>query len=116
MSVNSNAFNFASQAVTEDLGGGIKRQIIAYEPSLLLAKVMFESGSEGYAHSHPHAQITHVLSGRFAVTIDGVEQQLAAGDSYYAAPGLIHGMRCIEAGEIIDSFSPVREDFLTKLT
>ncbi len=109
----SKAFNYGKDIPVEDLGGGISRQILAYEDSLLLAKVFFEAGSEGYEHAHPHAQITTVLRGKFKTTIDGVETLLEAGDTYYAAPNLLHSMICVEAGEIIDSFSPVREDFLT---
>jgi len=108
----SKAFNFGKDIPIEDLGGGISRQILAYEQSLLLAKIYFEAGSEGYAHSHPHAQITTVLSGKFKATIDGVDSILEAGDTYYAAPDLVHSMICVEPGAIIDSFSPVREDFL----
>jgi len=114
MATPSKAFNFGKDIPIEDLGGGISRQILAYEESLLLAKVYFEAGSEGYAHSHPHAQITTVLSGKFKATVDGVDATLEAGDTYYAAPNLVHSMICVEPGAIIDSFSPVREDFLTK--
>jgi len=28
------------------------------------------------------------------------------------APDVLHGVRCIEEGELIDVFSPTREDFL----
>lgn len=113
MVVPSKAFAFSAEIEIEDLGGGISRQILAYEDSLLLAKIWFESGSVGYIHSHPHAQITHVVSGSFMATVDGVESILSAGDSYYAAPNVAHGITCIEKGTIIDSFSPVREDFLS---
>jgi len=28
------------------------------------------------------------------------------------ASGLLHGVKCLETGILVDSFSPVREDFL----
>lgn len=108
----SPTFTFGNEIALEDLGNGISRKILAYEDSLLLAQVWFESGSEGYAHSHPHAQITTVVSGSFQVTIDGETAVLNAGDTFYAVPNKVHGMTCLEAGSVIDSFSPVREDFL----
>ena len=37
---------------------------------------------------------------------------LSAGDGYYVAPDELHGCVCIEAGILIDTFSPVRADFL----
>ena len=107
-------FNFADQIELEDLGNGITRKILGYDESLLLAQVWFQSGSEGYAHAHPHSQITTVVSGRFKVTIDGETAELCAGDTFYVIPNKIHGMTCIEAGSVIDSFSPVREDFLER--
>ena len=106
------AFVRASETAVEDLGQGISRQILAYDNSLMLVRVWFETGAEGYAHSHPHAQVTTILSGRFNVTVDGASETLGAGDTFYAAPGKVHGMTCIEAGSVLDSFSPVREDFL----
>lgn len=107
------AFNRASDTPVEDLGGGIRRQILAYDNSLMLVKVWFEANAEGYAHSHPHTQVTTVIEGRFRVTIDGETTELVAGDTFYAAPNKTHGMTCLEAGYVIDSFSPVREDFLS---
>ena len=34
------------------------------------------------------------------------------GDGYFVAPNLPHGCVCLEAGVLIDTFSPMREDFL----
>lgn len=35
-----------------------------------------------------------------------------AGDGYYVAPNLPHGCICLEPGILIDTFTPMREDFL----
>ena len=35
-----------------------------------------------------------------------------AGEGYFVAPNLAHGCVCLEAGVLIDTFSPMREDFL----
>ena len=43
--------------VVEDMGGGIKRQILAYNDDAMAVKVWFEKGAEGYAHTHRHTQI-----------------------------------------------------------
>jgi len=40
-----------------------------------------------------------------------VKKVLKAGDVFYVAPNLIHGAVCLEAGVLIDVFSPMREDF-----
>lgn len=45
-------------------------------------------------------------------TIGDKKQVLEAGDGYYVAPDELHGCVCLEEGILIDTFSPVRADFL----
>jgi quercetin dioxygenase-like cupin family protein len=96
----------------EDLGEGVSRQICGYDDKIMLVKVRFEVGSIGPLHEHYHSQVTYVDSGVFEASINGVTQILKPGDSFYAKPHHIHGVLCIEAGILIDVFSPMREDFL----
>lgn len=105
-------FLFGKDIAVEDLGSGISRQFLGYNDSLMMLKIMFEAGAVGAAHKHFHSQSTYIESGVFDVTIDGVTQRQGAGDSYFIPPNLVHGAVCIEAGVLIDTFSPVREDFL----
>ena len=105
-------FVLAEQTPKDDLGGGITRQILGYGPEIMVVRVWFERGSVGAVHSHPHSQTTYVESGVFEVFIDGVKRELSAGDSFYIAPHLDQGAVCLEPGVLIDTFSPVREDFL----
>ena len=92
---------------------GVKRQLLGYDDTILMARVEFEEKAEGYVHAHPHAQVTYVESGVFDFTIGEETQRLNAGDGTYIPPGASHGAVCIEKGALIDVFSPVREDFLT---
>lgn len=112
MEAQSPPFVFADKTRKEELGDGISRQILGYGPEIMVVRVWFEKGSVGQVHSHPHSQTTYVESGRFEVLIDGEKQVLAAGDSFYIAPHLDHGAVCLEAGVLLDTFSPLREDFL----
>ena len=59
-----------------------------------------------------HSQATYVVSGKFELTIGDKKEILSAGDGYYVAPDELHGCVCLEAGILIDTFSPVRADFL----
>ena len=106
------AFLAGANVAKEDLGGGIARQILGHGPDLMVVRVAFEAGSVGAVHAHPHSQSTYVESGRFEVVIDGETRVLGAGDGFYVAPHLDHGAVCLEAGVLIDTFSPAREDFL----
>ncbi len=42
------------------------------------------------------------------------KQILGAGNGFFDEPDVPHGALCIESGILIDAFSPLREDFLTK--
>ncbi|MBW7995192.1 MAG: cupin domain-containing protein [Candidatus Glassbacteria bacterium] len=72
----------------------------------------FEAGAEGKPHSHPHEQVGVFLRGKFEVTIGQDKKTALPGDSYYVAPNVVHGVKCLQAGAILDVFTPVREDFL----
>lgn len=109
---SSSIFMQLSDAPWTPAGTGVERQIMGYDPSVMLVKVRFEKGAIGEKHSHPHVQTTSVVSGIFAVEVDGEEQVLSAGDGFYIPPGAVHGVKCLEAGMLLDAFSPCREDFL----
>lgn len=100
------------QVPWEELGGGLRRKIMAYDKQVMLVKVAFEKGGIGALHEHYHSQISHVESGVFEITIDGEKQVLKAGDAYYIPPHVVHGALCLEAGVLVDVFSPYREDFV----
>lgn len=96
----------------EETGPGVRRKILSYDASLMVVKVQFEKGGIGALHKHPHIQISYIESGVFEVEIDGVKKIQRAGDAYFAPSNLVHGVVCLEAGVLIDSFSPMREDFI----
>ncbi|MCP9770225.1 cupin domain-containing protein [Lacihabitans sp. LS3-19] len=95
-----------------DLGGGIKRKVMAYDDQMMVVKVAFEAGGIGAMHSHPHTQASYVASGMFDITINGKTKTLKGGDVYFVPSDLVHGAVCLEDGELIDVFHPLREDFL----
>lgn len=95
-----------------DVGDGIRRKVMAYNADMMLSKVDFQVGSIGTLHHHPHTQASYVSKGKFEITISGISKVLSAGDVYFVPSGEIHGALCVEAGELIDVFSPMRADFL----
>ena len=85
---------------------------MAYDGQLMMVKVKFDKGAVGSMHEHYHSQATYVVSGKFELTIGDKKEILSAGDGYYVATDELHGCVCLEAGILIDTFSPVRADFL----
>lgn len=112
MTKQTPAFIYADPNAIEQVDDGIQRQFLGYGPDLMAVKVWFEEGAIGYVHAHHHSQVTYVVSGEFEVMIDGEEQLLKEGDSFYVEPHKSHGAVCKKAGILIDMFSPLREDFL----
>ncbi|MCL4117500.1 UNVERIFIED_CONTAM: hypothetical protein GTU68_042301 [Idotea baltica] len=96
----------------EELGGGVSRKFLGYDNQIMMVLVKFEKGALGSPHQHFHTQTTFVAAGTFEFEIDGVKQVVKAGDGVYIEPNLLHSAVCLEEGMLIDTFSPVREDFL----
>lgn len=114
MTTGSENFIFAEGKEWEPAGEGVVRQIMGYNDDVMLVKVKFEKGAVGSMHHHIHSQVTYVESGKFEFTINGVKKIVSAGDCLYKEPDAEHGCVCLEAGMLIDCFSPMRADFLKK--
>lgn len=112
MKTSSQRFLSASQMPTQKAGAGVTRQVMGFDPSLLVARVTFEKDAVGPMHDHPHSQVTYVESGSFDVTIGDETRSLSGGDSFYVPPHISHGAVCTAPGVLLDVFSPVREDFI----
>jgi quercetin dioxygenase-like cupin family protein len=112
MAVTANVFIDDADIPWEEAGKGVRRKILSYDATLMVVKVQFEKGGVGALHKHPHIQISYIESGVFEVEIDGVKKIQRAGDAYFIPSNLVHGCVCVEAGVLIDSFSPMREDFI----
>ena len=112
MKYESNNFQFEAEMPWESAGEGVVRQIMGYNDNLMMVKVKFETGAIGTPHTHPHTQTTYVASGVFEFTTDGETKIVRPGDGVCMKPGILHGCICLEAGVLIDTFSPMREDFL----
>jgi quercetin dioxygenase-like cupin family protein len=113
-SIKGKQFISDSDIPWEELGGGLKRKIMAYDDNLMMVKVAFEKGGVGVLHSHFHTQMSYVESGEFEITISGQKGILKKGDAYYIPPDAVHGALCLEPGTLVDIFNPMREDFVNK--
>ena len=96
----------------QDMGGGLTRRVLAYSDDVMVVENTFEKGGIGTLHHHPHTQITYVTSGAFEFEIDGVKKVVRKGDTMLKTNDVVHGCVCLEAGVLLDIFSPYREDFV----
>ena len=112
MSKQSDIFLRDGDSAWEPAGEGVRRKILTYNGELMMVRVAFEKGAIGPVHSHPHLQSTLVESGVWDVTIAGRTERLRAGDSFLVTSGAERGVVNIEAGQLLDSYAPMREDFI----
>lgn len=96
----------------ESAGPGVERRLVALGQNMMAVRVRFVEGAVGDLHSHPHEQLTQVLSGRFRFQLGSRFVEVAQGDTLCIHTGLEHGTVALEAGELLDVFSPLREDLL----
>ena len=110
--LKSKNFIFDNEIEWEQINAGMRRQILGYDDKIMMVKIEFLAGGEGAEHSHIHSQTSYVVSGEFEFNIDSEKRIVKAGDGLYMEPNVLHGVKCLEAGVLIDTFSPVRTDFL----
>lgn len=112
MKYQSEKFIFSNNYDWETVALGMRRKFMGFNDEIMMVKVEFDKGGIGVRHKHVHSQTTYVVSGKFEVSIGKEKQILNSGDGFYVPPHIEHGAICLEAGILIDVFSPVREDFL----
>ncbi|MEM7551750.1 MAG: cupin domain-containing protein [Bacteroidota bacterium] len=112
MKRNSDKYILTETIEWEDLGGGVSRKFLGFDNQIMMVLVKFQKGAVGSPHQHFHTQATYCAEGSFEFEIDGEKQTVKAGDGVYIQPNLLHSAVCLEEGILIDTFSPVREDFL----
>lgn len=95
---------------------GVERRIV-HTDKLLTAVLDFSNGPQEEPdpmHSHPHEQTCYIAEGELIFFMEDEEpQHLSAGDMFFVPSGKKHSIQLLStAARLIDSFSPVREDFL----
>jgi quercetin dioxygenase-like cupin family protein len=108
----SDAFIHGASVPWTELDPGVRRKMLGHGSDLMMVSVEFEQGARGSMHSHPHRQVTYVARGSFNVTIAERTDLLRAGDSFFVAADLVHGVEALEPGTLIDVFTPARAEFL----
>ncbi|MDO4764575.1 MAG: cupin domain-containing protein [Eubacteriales bacterium] len=94
------------------LGKGTLHKVLSYDDNIMVCELTMEEGASGKEHSHPHTQITYIVSGEHAFTVGNETMILRSGDSVYIPSDTLHNSTCLKAGKIIDVFTPKRDDFL----
>ncbi len=91
---------------------GVDFEVLAIGEKSMVTKMLYKQTDLIPLHRHPNEQNGYVLSGKYKLIIDKKEYILSAGDSYSIPMNVEHTVEIINSGEVIDVFTPVREDYL----
>jgi len=103
---------FHKDAEAQTAGEGFVRRVLAFDEELMCVENAFETGAAAPLHSHPHLQIAYVTEGVFDFEVDGEVKTVRKGDSIWLESSIPHSVTCLEAGAVLDIFTPMRKDFV----
>ena len=84
---------------------------MSFSPAMMLVRHTMEKGWVGTRHSHPHEQLVYVVQGTIRFEHPGGTFEAKAGDSFLVPGGVEHQAWALEESEVLDVFSPMREDY-----
>lgn len=90
---------------------GIYRKTLTYNKNIMLCYFNLIKGSQIPLHSHKEHQIGYVLKGKLKFITENGEFIAKEGDSYVFNSNEKHGAVILEDTDVIDVFSPAREDY-----
>jgi len=93
-----------------------RTRYLAYTGNLMMVVVDFDDGPTSEpdpSHSHPHEQVSYVVSGEINLFKDNKLTRLGPGDMFTVPPNIPHSVQLLTSRvRLIDSFTPIRKDFL----
>jgi quercetin dioxygenase-like cupin family protein len=96
----------------EQLTPSISRQALHGE-TMTVARFRLAKGTVVEQHEHVNEQIATVLRGRMKFVLgNGEEHVVSAGETIVLPPNLPHAAEALEDCDVLDAFSPVREDWI----
>lgn len=101
--------NFSDIPEKELLKGIVGKYI--HTENNTIGLVTIDKGAVLPAHAHIHEQITQVISGKLEMTIDNITRVLEPDSITIIPSHAEHSAVALTDCVVIDTFSPVREDY-----
>lgn len=91
---------------------GVNFIVLSHGEKSMVTKMLYRSTDNVPMHSHPNEQSGYIVSGKYRLRFNEYDQILESGDSYTIPANVEHSLEIIDAGEVVDVFTPPREDYL----
>ena len=91
---------------------GVDFVVLSTGKDTMVAKMYYKSTDFVPFHKHPNEQSGYVISGSYKLRFNQQEFFLTEGDAYSIPADVEHSFEIIEGGEVVDVFSPIRQDYL----
>lgn len=104
------------QEAGRDSIGDRRERYLGHTDNLMMVVIDFNDGPTDEPdppHSHPHEQMSYVVSGELIAYIGDKKEQLGPGDMFTVPPNVAHTVQLLTKDvRLVDCFTPLREDFL----
>jgi quercetin dioxygenase-like cupin family protein len=96
--------------------GEKRERYLGHTDKLMMVVIDFDDGPTSEPdppHSHPHEQMSYVVSGELIAFIGDEQERLGPGDMFTVPPEVPHSVQLLTSHvRLVDCFTPLREDFL----
>ncbi len=105
----------SSEIKRTSIGQG-RTRYLAYLSRLMMVVMDLEEGPASQPdppHSHPHEQISYVVSGEIHLVLEDQMIRLGPGDLFTVPSNVPHSIQLLTPkARLVDTFTPIREEFL----
>ena len=91
---------------------GVDFVVLSIGHDTMVTKMLYKPTDHVPTHKHPNEQSGYIISGKYKLKFEGSEYLLSEGDAYSIPADVEHTFEIIEAGQVVDVFSPIRQDYL----
>jgi quercetin dioxygenase-like cupin family protein len=103
-----------NSSLTVENPEGIIRTTLSYIDEVMMCHFKMAKGAEIPLHNHPAAQIGYLISGRVRFVQKDDHSFIAEpGTSYAFGPHEFHGAVVLEDSEAVETFAPMRPEYVT---
>jgi quercetin dioxygenase-like cupin family protein len=105
----------SNDSVMTNPENGLQRQVMSFSQNMMLVRHRMRRGWVGARHSHPHEQMVYVITGHLIFEHPDGRFEAKTGDSFLVPGGVEHQASALEDSEVLDVFTPYREDYAPKI-